>query len=236
MLFSPGLAIIAADPPPASLILGAGQGRATPRRQGFVHSGGGNVDVSQPSPDTLVVTMTGVAVAGAHPCKDSCASWNFDFAQCFEIGVGKPGVQRVRLTMDGRVIGLLRSHGRGGSASEGPGRAAVRSGAFEIVDLTLPMHCAANGENVSLNDRSGPQTVIVGPGSYSLHQTWSVSATHPKCLLPCKCASGEFAPEPALDPLWISAWEPFKGATKKDFGFQVIVKVAIDELMGAHQP
>ena len=34
------------------------------------------------------------------------------------------------------------------------------------------------------------------------------------------------APDPALDPLWISYWEPFHGAVKKDFGFQVTVKVA----------
>ena len=35
-------------------------------------------------------------------------------------------------------------------------------------------------------------------------------------------------PDPALDPLWISAWEPFHGAAKKDFGFQVTLKVAAE--------
>jgi hypothetical protein len=39
-------------------------------------------------------------------------------------------------------------------------------------------------------------------------------------------ASAEFAPDPALDPLWISYWEPFHGAAKKDFGFQLTMKVA----------
>ena len=37
---------------------------------------------------------------------------------------------------------------------------------------------------------------------------------------------GHTTPDPALDPLWISAWEPFKGAQKKEFGFQVTVKVS----------
>jgi hypothetical protein len=32
-------------------------------------------------------------------------------------------------------------------------------------------------------------------------------------------------PDPALDPLWISAFEPFHGAQKKDFGFRVTIKV-----------
>ena len=48
-------------------------------------------------------------------------------------------------------------------------------------------------------------------------------------LFPCKAPSAEFAPDPALDPLWISAKEPFKGAKKGDLGFQVTVKVAPQE-------
>jgi hypothetical protein len=59
-----------------------------------------------------------------------------------------------------------------------------------------------------------------------LRQSLNVSAYHPHSLLPCKTASAEFAPDPALDPLWISYWEPFHGAQKKDFGFQVVLKVA----------
>jgi len=31
-----------------------------------------------------------------------------------------------------------------------------------------------------------------------------------------------------FDPLWISYWEPFHGANKKDFGFQVTVKVSAE--------
>ena len=68
-------------------------------------------------------------------------------------------------------------------------------------------------------------SVPVKPGKYTLHQTFQVSATHPKSVLPCKAASAEFAPDPALDPLWISYWEPFHGANKKDFGFQITIRV-----------
>jgi hypothetical protein len=48
------------------------------------------------------------------------------------------------------------------------------------------------------------------------------------CLLLYKGPSAEFAPDPALDPLWISYKEPFHGATKKDFGFQMTLKVVED--------
>jgi hypothetical protein len=63
-------------------------------------------------------------------------------------------------------------------------------------------------------------------GKYTLHQLFGITAAHSRSLLPCKAASAEFAPDPALDPLWISYWEPFHGANKKDFGFQITLKVA----------
>jgi hypothetical protein len=65
------------------------------------------------------------------------------------------------------------------------------------------------------------------PGKYTLRQTFSISA-HSKCLL-CKRPSAEFAPDPALDPLWINYFEPFHGVKKDSFGFQVVLKVAADE-------
>jgi hypothetical protein len=86
----------------------------------------------------------------------------------------------------------------------------------------------AGGENLSINDRQGPLSVPVTPGQFCLRQAWMITAAHPRCLKCCKAASAEFAPDPALDPLWISYWEPFHGAAKKDFGFQVTVKVTPD--------
>ena len=49
-------------PPPASIRLGLRHGHAFPSNCGHSHTGAGNIDVAQPSPDTVVVTMTGVAV------------------------------------------------------------------------------------------------------------------------------------------------------------------------------
>src|SRR5437660_7692793 len=105
--------IRAADAPPApqvSIALKGRHGHVTPIRQGFTHTGGGNIDVAQPAPDTVVITMTGVAVAGASPCKPSTATLQFDLEQCFEVVFEKPEVKKAKLTLEGRVIGLLRSH------------------------------------------------------------------------------------------------------------------------------
>ena len=68
-------------------------------------------------------------MAGAHPCKDSQALFTYALTQCFEVVFEKPEIKRAKLTVEGRVIGLLRSHCKGGgSAQEGPGQAVVNCG------------------------------------------------------------------------------------------------------------
>jgi hypothetical protein len=213
--------------PPVSLSLGARQARATPIRVGCTHTGGGNCDVQQPSPDAVVVTLTGVAVAGPHPCKASSASLLFEVTQEFDVSFDKPDVKRAKLQLEGRLIGLLRSHEKGGSAEASQGCVSVRCGDNVLLSLTLPSHAVAGGENLSVNDRPAPVSATVAAGSYVLHETFAVSASHGRGLC-SKAASAEFAPDPALDPLWISAFEPFHGANKKDFGLQVTLKVSAE--------
>src|SRR5262245_40523114 len=101
------LTLVQAQPPAApaagpavTVILGARHGHVTPTRQGFTHTGGGNIDVAQPSPDTVVITMTGVAVAGGHPCKDSVAALNFDLEQCLEVRFEDPKLKKAKLTLE----------------------------------------------------------------------------------------------------------------------------------------
>jgi hypothetical protein len=217
----------AASTPAVTITPGPRQARVIPNRRGFTHTGGGNIDVSQPAPDTLVVTMTGVAVAGGHPCKNSLASLQFDLVQGFEVSFDKPSIKEAKVTLEGRIIGLLRSHAKGGgSAQQGPAIATISAGPVAILALSLPSHRVAGGETLSVNDREGPVNVNIVAGKYNLRQSFTVSANHAHRLTPCKAASAEFAPDPALDPLWISYWEPFHGALKRDFGFQIVMKVA----------
>jgi hypothetical protein len=224
------------DAPPApavTIALGSRQATATPNRVGFTHTGAGNIDVQQPTPDAVVITMTGVAVAGGHPCQDSVAALTFDLLQDFEVTFAGKDVKQAKLTLEARVIGLLRSHAKGGGAASitCPAEAVVAPcgvpGAPALVAVALPGRSVAAGENLSVNDREGPVGVPVAAGKYTLRQRFGVQASHPRKLCG-KAASAEFAPDPALDPLWISAFEPFHGAAKKDFGFQVIVRVAAD--------
>jgi hypothetical protein len=212
--------------PPVSITLGLRHGHATPERVGFTHTGGGNTDVQQPSPDVLVVTMSGVAVAGGHPCKDSAAALNFDLTQCFEVSFDKPEVKQAKLVIEGRVVGLLRSHAKGSAQESGSATVSGQGGA--VVHLAPAEHSVGCNQDLSINDHDGPTSVPVKAGKYTLQQVFSVVAAHPRSVLPCKAASAEFAPDPALDPLWISYWEPFHGAVKKDFGFQVTIRIVDD--------
>jgi hypothetical protein len=214
--------------PPPTITLYDRHGHVTPQREGFQHTGGGNIDVAQPAPDTVAITMTGVAVAGPHPCKPSVAAMDFDLEQSFEIGLDKPGERKLKLTVEARVIGLLRGPKKGcGVAEESGGQVTVLSGPAELVSLAGPAHSVGNGDNLSINDRCGPLSAAVTPGKYTLRQLFRVAVHHEKGLCG-KASSAEFAPDPALDPLWISYFEPFHGAVKKDFGFQVTLKVVAE--------
>jgi hypothetical protein len=222
-----------APEPPVSLILGTGRGTATPERQGASHLGGGNIHVTQPSPDTLSVTMTGVVVAKGHPFKESEAGFAFELAQAFDVAFQSPKVKGAKLVMWTRVIGLLRCEGKwcrigAGASISAPAEAAVFCGPTGILALSLPPRSVGCGEHLSLHDRSGPVWAPVVPGSYALHQTFGIAASRGPSWC-AKAASAEFAPDPALESDWISKKEPFHGAAKKDFGFQVILKVIPDD-------
>lgn len=219
---------VAAPAPAVSITLGSRHGHATPDRHGCNHTGGGNTDVSQPSADTVVITMTGVTVATGSPCSAGMASMDFDLTQELEIVFEKSDVKRAKVTLEARAIGLLRSEKSGGTAEICHAQATLSGAGAEIATICLEDHAVANGDNLSINDHQGPNSATIGAGKYCLCQTVHFMASRAKCILPCKAASAEFAPDPALDPLWISYWEPFHGASKKDFGFQVIIKVAPD--------
>jgi len=224
----------AAAEPAVTIVLGPGQSTATPFRQGSARTGGGNIHVTQPALDTLSVTMTGAAAAKAHPFTDSVARLDFDLSQNFEVVFHSPKVKRARLALWGRTVGALRSDCaccKKGSCAEiaTPGRAAVQCGPDELVSLQLPPRAVSGKSSLSIHDREGPMVVAVGPGKFLLHQSFGVSASHGKGLFCKKSETAEFAPDPALSEEWLGSREPFHGAVKKDFGFQVIVKVIPDE-------
>jgi hypothetical protein len=208
----------AAPAPPVSITLHERHGHTTPSKGACAHTGGGLIDVATPAPDTVVLTMSGAVVANA--------DMRFDIDQVFEVNFDDPKVKKAKLTVEGRVVGLLRGERRG-SAEYSEACASILATPTEIVTLCVPPHCASGRENLAVNDHDGPRTVPVLAGKYTLQQSFTISA-HTDSIV-CKRPSAEFAPDPALDPLWISYFEPFHGVKKESFGFQVTIKVAPDD-------
>jgi hypothetical protein len=224
----PNITVTTAAPAPdVSLVRRVRSGKVTPVRSGSTHTGGGNIDVQQPAADTLVVTMTGVAVAYGGPGGGASASQVFELVQQLDLSFDKPTVKAAKLSIEGRLIGMLRSHKVG--SADVSAAATLTGGTAPGLTLTMPEHAVSGCESLSINDKESPDGVVAAAGRYTLSQSFRVTAAMPRAALPCKAPSAEFAPDPALDPLWISSREPFKGANKKDLGFQVIVRVAAEE-------
>ena len=218
-------------PPVIQLLLGPGEGTATPHRVGCAHAGGGNILVTQSANDTIATSMTGVVVAKNSPLEGGRASYTFELTQDFEVVVSDPKVPAAKLLMEARVVGLLRSPKccsgiPGASAAVSvPAHAVVRCGSRELLALSLPPRSASSGEKLSVYNREGPVYVLVAPGKYTLHEVFGIEAIGSKWSYLCKGPSAEFAPIGALDPRWISSYEPFHGAINNSFGFQVILKI-----------
>jgi hypothetical protein len=217
----------AAAAPPVSITLHERHGHVTPHRSKCAHTGGGLIDVASPTPDAVIVTMSGAVVADAE--------MRFDLDQCFEVSFDDPKLKKAKLTIEGRVIGLLRGE-RKGCADYSDACAHVHASTVNLVNVCVPPHSVCDCQSLAVNDHGGPRTVPIVPGKYTLNQTFTIAA-HSNSLF-CKRPSAEFAPDPALDPLWINYWEPFHGVKKDAFGFQVILKVAADtdEASGDKKP
>src|SRR5439155_24851560 len=111
----------------------------------------------------------------------------FDLTQQFEVSFDKATVKAAKLTVEGRLIGFLRSHKVG--SAEACASATVTGGAGPGLVLAMPSHAVSGAESVSINDKEGPAATVVAAGRYCLNQSFKVTAAMPKSVLPCKAPS-----------------------------------------------
>jgi hypothetical protein len=217
------------SPPPKTVFLVKDRhGHATPTRTEHARTGGGNTDVAQPREDTLVITMTGVAAAGPHPFETPAADIDFDLDQNFEIAFADPKLKNAKLSVEAQIIGLLRGDANGGTASMCSGAVVITCGDISVLDVSMDGHAVTGDDHLAINDRKGPYWLSVTPGEFHLVQKFHISAAHVRGICG-RAAAAEFAPDPALDPTWISVKDPFHGANKKEFGFRVILRIEPEE-------
>ena len=215
------------SPPKALIVLKARDSAVTPKRNGYSTTGGGTVTVTQPTPDTLVISMTGVAATGSCSCEESQACLNFLLHQEFDIEFAKGGPQSGQIVLDARAFGQLRSEGRmGGTAAMTKAFVSVGCGE-EVASVSLDSKSAGCGNSLAVTTVRGPVSAPVVAGSYHLHQEFGIAVRQPKCLVPKK-TSADFAPPPTLDTRWIGSPDPFRETNRSNNGFLVTIRLIPD--------
>lgn len=208
-------------------------GNAHPVRCGHALTGGGTINVTQPTPDTIVVTLNGVAAASSQPFTQSSAAMKIVLDQCFQVRFADPKVKFAKLAMGVRVNGLLRNERGEGSAQLEEAFAALRANGSDILAVSIPPKSLCSlpkqerrcRHGLAVSASRGPVCVVVPEGKFTLHQTFGISVQRNKGCLPWR-SSAEFAPPPCLPASWVGYGDPFGGVDKTNFGFQVVLKVS----------
>lgn len=227
--------------PPLELVVVPGEASAVPARKGVSFANGGIIDVAQPNPTTIVVTMTGLCATNADLVCTSIANYHFELTQGFAVAINDKKIKAAKLTLESRVIGILRTNHHHyvcwnhhcPTADTEPALAAISTcDGAPVASLSLPPRSAGCCQDLSVYNHEGPICVPVFCGKYTLHETWGFGTTHP-CFW-CRGASAEFAPQPqyyvSAADYWFQEWLPFNGTATKDFGYQVIIKVTPEKL------
>jgi hypothetical protein len=76
----------------------------------------------------------------------------------------------------------------------------VSAGEATLVTLSVPPHAVAGGENLAVNDHDVPYVVPITPGPYAPHQTFTVTASHPRTWCPGRTVA-EFGSDSGLAKL-----------------------------------
>src|SRR5262245_22160950 len=140
-----------------------------PAHTGAAVTGGGDVLVTQPSADTLIVTLTGAVAAKGTPVIGSHAELTTEVDQEFEV-VFPNGARPARLTVEARLNGLLRSKGKGVAELTGAA-AGLSAGPETVATLSLGPRTASGQESLGVHIAEGPACVPVGPGCLKLHMS-----------------------------------------------------------------
>ena len=64
-----------------------------PFSAGVSYANGGVIDVAQPNPTTMIITMSGLTATNADLIHTSIANYHFELNQCFELAFNSPRVK-----------------------------------------------------------------------------------------------------------------------------------------------
>src|SRR5262249_1176029 len=165
------------------------------------------IRVDQPEPNTLVVWMTGTAVAGSE-VHGSSAGITFELEQALEILPTRSGLRPPRIGMVGFVEGTLQvtdpyKHAKYktcGSAEQSARTACLALGDAPILSIAVRPFAVGPGSPVFVNNREGPVEVVGAPGCYTLQASFGMTVSQGKCMCTRQYAVADFDPAPQLAP------------------------------------
>ncbi len=237
----PGITALSAQEPAApvasgpayQIVLRSRTAEVTPNRSKDGQTGGGTILVEQPEPNTIVIKMTGSAVVGSE-FHSSAAGILFNLEQDLDIIPTRRGLRPPRIGMVGRVVGTLQVTDPGkcgkaaGSADQGPAAACLSIGETSVLSLNVKSSAVGCGQESSINHREGPIDTRITEGSYRLAGSFRIGVSQGKGVFHRQFAVADFDPAPQLDGFWSDALKPFRAVPRKDFGFQLILRVVED--------
>ncbi len=230
---------VAQPPPPYQIILRSRNAESTPQRNGKdAQTSGGQIEVVQRDPNSVLIVMRGAVVAGAETHKGGAASIQFVLNQDFEIVPTRANLKPPRVLLSGQLIGALSSsQPQGGEAQQGAACAAINSAGQPLANICIKPHAVGPAQNLFVNDKTGPCEMVVAPGGYCLHATFDLAATAPPietwCPRVVPAAAAVFMPDPRLNPRWNYVLLPFAAVPAADFGFTILLRVVEDSPLPA---
>lgn len=212
------------QPVTAKITLGPLQSDAHPSIHGPAKTIGGVIDVSQPSPDKLVIRMTGSATALGSCTKTSDAS--IDFLENLQFMVEFSSPNHVgTLTMEARADGLLACRGKKASAMMMDAHATVFGECQEeVATVSLPARAVGGCDSAAVSVSEGPICAPISAGCYALQQQLRVAAFQSSGVVACGKATAELSPAP-LPPAWQGSLYPFAEVDRSRLGYTVTLQV-----------
>jgi hypothetical protein len=221
-----GSAAAPAPPPTYTINLKARHACVTPHTKKLARVDGGFIDVVSPTPQSVIVTMTGTTAASSYLGCSGAATAEFEMAQELEITCSDPSVQTVSLTLDSALVGFVRSKGHAGAAVR-VAEVSVTPEGWDGTPLTLwyPPFGVTGKDGRLCNQHLPPvQDMPMPIGRYVISARFALD-TQARGVCDDHAAA-DFSPDTTLPADWVRTKDPFQGVSKKSFGFTFMLTAA----------
>jgi hypothetical protein len=167
--------------------------------------------------------MTGSPAADSYLGCTSTATQTFRLVQELDVACSDPAVSNVALSLDSTLAGYVRSVRRAGAGVRAAGVSIAPSSGTAPPLEQVHQPLGSSGSDARLCNQHLPrvQAPAMPLGRYVLTADFVLDTTASGV---CNAhAVADFSPDTSLPAEWVRMRDPFQGASKKAFGFNVVV-------------